>query len=705
MQTWTQHSFDKNMVRFQGRKRKLASLKGRSLKERVRASGGANGFALEQEGAEMSSMRRRQGMISSNDAFTRRFRDNGTLRSSAHSIRTKSTFRSRFTRISSKTNHQGLSANGSVHVVCAISENLAQETCVASMDAGSPITLQVSKQGNGQTYAETLAYLEMLKPDEILLNEGRQNSQLVRKIVDLFGSRQIEGTENQDDRRFGDIGGDQVVIKFVSRSLFDQTKGGQLIRTIAREESYDTTFLSEYILLASSNAVLHYLQHSLGAYFAKKSVHLNVNAGGKNRMEIDRATMLQLELLVNNKTGKMKDSLVATIDCTKTSVGSRLLRTNLMSPPLQAETVNARLDLVDLFLGCENFFYTIYEHLKALPGIDRMLANIALVPAKNDDNETNTQVNERTASKGISALVRIKSVLQALPSFAAELQSHLDHVEKNDVSATNDDITYAPNQASLRLGLGTGTVPTMNRNHLIRAIIVAMTHPSLSIVLESVSGIFTESTAFSKNTNAMRHQECFAFTCGKHEMMAVIRKAFLANIDDIYRKADEYAETFGISCQVRFTTTRGYFLSVPLHVAGSLPAVFVQPCKSGRNINCTTEEVASLSSRAKDNVQDLLLMTHDRIQKVMEVAREHYDVLAALSDAVALLDLCHSFADHVSSQGYVKRNESYGLASHCRLCATEIASGVDQKLPISEKRTKIAMGALMRRRSKPLEVP
>jgi DNA mismatch repair protein MSH4 len=192
---------------------------------------------------------------------------------------------------------------------------------------------------------------------------------------------------------------------------------------------------------------------------------------------------------------------------------------------------------------------------------------------------------------------------------------------------------------------------------LIRAIIFAMTQPSLLVVLQSVTDIFAESAAFCKNTHEMRHQVCFAFKCDDDEMMAVIRKAFLSNIDDIYKKADEYAEVLGISVKVRFSTTRGYFLAVPIDVGDSLPDIFLQPCKSGRNINCTTEEVASLSSRAQDNVQDLLLMTHDRIQEVMAVAREHYDSLASLSDAIALLDLCHSFADHVSSQGYVFMEE------------------------------------------------
>ena len=48
-------------------------------------------------------------------------------------------------------------------------------------------------------------------------------------------------------------------------------------------------------------------------------------------------------------------------------------------------------------------------------------------------------------------------------------------------------------------------------------------------------------------------------------------------------------------------------------------------------------------------MQDLLLMTHERIQEVLKVARENYDCLASLSDAIALLDMCHCFADNVAS--------------------------------------------------------
>lgn len=42
-------------------------------------------------------------------------------------------------------------------------------------------------------------------------------------------------------------------------------------------------------------------------------------------------------------------------------------------------------------------------------------------------------------------------------------------------------------------------------------------------------------------------------------------------------------------------------------------------------------------------------MTHNRIQEVIDVARARYDSLASLSDAIALIDMCHCFADNVVS--------------------------------------------------------
>ena len=658
------------------------------------------------------------------------------------------------------------------HVVCAVSENMAGETCVSSVDAGRPTVLTATKQGNGKTYAETISALELLEPDEVLLNEGRRNSPLARKVLQLFGAADQEGVEagtegghtfgsNPIDaergrrsramaegkgsakyrRRFdrnrggafssstdGDDPGDDsstsdrtdkgechstTVVKFVPRSYYDQTRGAELLRRITREGTCDASVAGEYILLSSAHAVLQYAQLCLGAAFARGSLDLSVNSGGSYRMTIDRATLLNLEVLSNARTGKGANSLIGTIDCTKTSVGSRLLRTNLVSPPTRVDTINARLDLVDAFLEDEEFFYVTMEHLQSLPDVDRMLAHMALVPKAGGGrggkggrsglfgNGELTQARARMASRGIAALVCIKSTLGVIPTFARALHEQLKELDARDrqtressetagesalgdkmsgevasagtdeeqngdecrdsvgsVDESNtlgDEATFATNRSSLLLGLGSESprqAPMSGesaRHQLLRAILMTMKQSALREILDAVLDIFTESTTYSRNRHAMRHQECFALKPNTDGMMDVLRKAFLANVDDIYRLADEMAETYGMTVAVKETTARGYFLSIPADMADDLPDICIQPVKSGRFIHCTTEEVHSLNARSQENVQDLLLMTHERIQEVLNMARARYDALASLSDAIALLDLCHCFADNVAS--------------------------------------------------------
>ena len=392
------------------------------------------------------------------------------------------------------------------------------------------------------------------------------------------------------------------------------------------------------------------------------------------------------------------------------------------------DTITARLDLVDVFLQNEELFYATLQQLQNLAGLDNMLTNIVVIPPmmqnlserqrqkrrqelgvvaanegadgsrafpnrtngsqKSHGTSTSNQAsgksnasNARAASKGISALICIKSTLACIPTLAKILQAHLDRIEGSgksvgqqqqgeDQESARDEATIATAKNSLLVGLGVGkghrsssspspapgsplgaaSSAISGQYQLLHAIVFALTQPELQVIREVINGAFTKSTTYTKNANAMKHQECFALkSSDDNGVMDILRKAFLSNVDDIYRKADEYAEVHGIShVAVKYSTARGYYLSLPQEVASNLPSEFIQPSRSGRFIFCTTEEIQSLNARALDNIQDLLLLTHDKIQEVLDAARSKYDALARLSDAIALLDLCHSFADKVT---------------------------------------------------------
>jgi DNA mismatch repair protein MSH4 len=316
------------------------------------------------------------------------------------------------------------------------------------------------------------------------------------------------------------------------------------------------------------------------------------------------------------------------------------------------------LELVDTFLGSADFFQIILEHLSHLPDVDRMLSAVALVPKiASTGGDEPTEQYVRVASKGIESLISIKTVLSALPSLVGALQEQLAELESRhtDAVAPRDADTVVTGRSSLLIGLGGNNngnhlaPPRLERNHLLSAIIQVLANPELSIVLRLVTEIFTESTTHSRNALARQHQECFALRDRDDGVMSIMRRAYLANVDDIYKQADACAELYNIQVTVRYTTARGYFLAVPVCDGADLPLELLHPTKIGRSITCTTKEVASLNLRARDLVRDLLVMTHERMQEVMTTVRDnHYDPIASLCDAIALLDLCHSFADTVT---------------------------------------------------------
>jgi DNA mismatch repair protein MSH4 len=518
------------------------------------------------------------------------------------------------------------------HLVCAISENLAREVCIVSLDAVRPTKISITKQSNSLSFNETLIALDTIQPDEILLNEGRKSSVLAKKVYDFFHG----AAANNEDAPTEYSMSHSTVVKFISRGCFEQTKGAELLRRAARKSTYNPEILDDFIVTASANAVMTYTTSCLGAHFAPGCLTVELDSAINGRMTIDRSTIANLEILSNARSTKSKCSLISAIDNTVTSAGSHLLRANLIAPSTSKATIDARLDLLDSFLEDEGFFYQVLESLERLPDLEKTLAGLTLSPA--NVHKENVKLSHTT--RGIASLVCLKTTLQLIPGICKSLEANLERSSMAEEAGKNskadeDDLSDADSAA--------------DNNTLANAVLAALSSESLEEILQVIEQVFTESTAYSKNSHAMRHQECFALRPSTDGMMDVLRKAFLANVDDIYALADALAKDCDISVKVKENTKRGYFLQIPVDYAHILPPQVIQPVKSGKHVQCTTDEVFSLNARAQENVRDLLYLTHVRIQETLDFARDRFDALASMIDAIALLDMCHSFADCVAS--------------------------------------------------------
>lgn len=87
-----------------------------------------------------------------------------------------------------------------------------------------------------------------------------------------------------------------------------------------------------------------------------------------------------LELLSNARTGDAKGSLFGVMNHTRTSVGTRLLRSNILSPCNDLPTLHARLDAVDALLGSEAVYSGLGALLPKLADLDALLSFFVATP-------------------------------------------------------------------------------------------------------------------------------------------------------------------------------------------------------------------------------------------------------------------------------------------------------------------------------------
>jgi DNA mismatch repair protein MutS len=110
---------------------------------------------------------------------------------------------------------------------------------------------------------------------------------------------------------------------------------------------------------------------------ARPALDLPVRLTRSSSMEIDAATRANLEL-TRTLSGARDGSLLASIDCTLTSGGSRLLAERLAAPLTECAAIENRLDAVAFFLRDHVFRKDVRSKLKAVPDLARALSRIAL---------------------------------------------------------------------------------------------------------------------------------------------------------------------------------------------------------------------------------------------------------------------------------------------------------------------------------------
>ena len=255
---------------------------------------------------------------------------------------------------------------------------------------------------------------------------------------------------------------------FISRQYFDQDREADLLlNKLLQGEVDDADLVTKYIVLSGAYCLLRYIENCSGNAFAPHSLRVEYGSTCATTMNLDRRTAINLELICNAKTGKQKDSLFGVINNTKTVIGERLLRSNILRPSTDKVTINTRLDLVEDLLSNNRVFSELVTLLTAFPDLDKMLNGLVTVP-KN--------ITPKTARVGIDTLIFLKETLKLSPKVV-------------DVITSMKKLATSDNSSTVM-------------NPLLVAIAQNLRDPEeLSKIEALIMDMITESTTYQKSTH------------------------------------------------------------------------------------------------------------------------------------------------------------------------------------------------------------
>lgn len=280
--------------------------------------------------------------------------------------------------------------------------------------------------------------------DEALLDE-KQDSLLVavHQMAEIYGIAtlditsgqlnilQVEGRTNlaaelarihpaeviiSDGFKIDDLIGKKVAIKKCSAFEFELDSAiRNLIKQFKTQDLAGFGCADQPAALAAAGCLLNYVKETQRTALPHiRGLHVERR---DESIILDPATRRNLELL-SNLNGTQDHTLFSVLDTTATPMGSRLLRRWLMRPLRQKNVLEQRQQVIQKLLDTRRF-ERIYDLLRGIGGIERIMGRIALKTARPRD------------------LVQLRHALSVLPELQknlADLDTPLLHQLKMQIS-------------------------------------------------------------------------------------------------------------------------------------------------------------------------------------------------------------------------------------------------------------------------------
>ncbi len=225
-----------------------------------------------------------------------------------------------------------------------------------------------------------LAYVDLVSGDLRTLQGSREEKKILADEVFKIGPKEILFPQNSEEESYRALAAEAIVAVTwspVEDWLFDYPQALHSLQEHFRVKTLEGFGLSEKELAVSAaGALLYYLKRVRKDSLAL--VHRLSFFHPGNHLVLDSSTVKNLEIVRNLRDGRVKDSLLDTIDFTVTVLGGRLLRSWLLEPLLDETEIRMRLDAVDEGLRLTVARHELRDILKGIQDLERLTGKISL---------------------------------------------------------------------------------------------------------------------------------------------------------------------------------------------------------------------------------------------------------------------------------------------------------------------------------------
>ncbi|RKO98133.1 hypothetical protein CAUPRSCDRAFT_1605, partial [Caulochytrium protostelioides] len=443
-------------------------------------------------------------------------------------------------------------------------------------------------------FTKTLRQLQIVHPVEIVLaeslNETAANPTSLRDLVEA---------QLPDARLF-----------MVPRRSFNERLGREWLSRYCRDELVEglmVTLESKTAALAAFAALLHYITETQNIGFLENSMIVVFHAS-EGMCFIDASTARILELVTNHNHAKDAMHFLSSISHVKTNMGARLLRSNILQPLCDANTLEGRLDAVEEIMKSADGGTAVRQGLENLLNMDQTLTVLLFPPAK---------PNLAHAEQLINTVIALKHVLLTIQPLAKHTESF--------------------------------------RSEVLAAIHSVLTDSRVEAVRDLVNATVSDEVAWQTSPIGMRNQRCYCVKTGCNGLLDVARQTYRETSSDVYELVEQYNARYSRSFKIAYTSSMRFYLTdAEASSAADLPDEFINCVQKGKQLTFTTLELLSLNNRLNESLTEVYLLSDSLIMELVEQIQPRIGILCHVSESLALLDVLASFAFDAQRRSMVR---------------------------------------------------